>query len=111
MRQCEALVNSAFKNKEAYTTACDVMNAQLQAANNARAPASLITAFVVNPLTFKTSITLLPLIMSALWNDAGVAMAACGKTAHAQQHLDAAAAVSGPSSTICTIRGCVAVGA
>jgi hypothetical protein len=100
MRQCEALVNSAFKNKESYTAACDVMNAQLQAANNGRAPASLITAFAINPLTFKTSITLLPLIMSALWNDAGVAMAACGKTAHAQQHLDAAAAVNCPTSTI-----------
>jgi hypothetical protein len=96
MRQCESLVNSAFKNKEAYSTACDVMNALLQVANNGTVPASLTTAFVINPLTFKTSITLLPLIMAALWNDAGVAMAACGKTAHAQQHLDAAAAARCP---------------
>ncbi len=34
---------------------------------------------------------------SALWNDAGVAMAAGGKAAHAQQQLDAASAVTQPS--------------
>jgi hypothetical protein len=31
---------------------------------------------------------------SSLWNDAGAAMAAGGKAAHAQQQMDAAAAVN-----------------
>lgn len=94
MKQCEVLLNQSFKSKESYTAVCNFLTELLQSASGSSAAVStLTTASVVNPLTFKTSITLLPLIMCAVWNDAGAAMAACGKAAHAQQQLDAAAAV------------------
>jgi hypothetical protein len=62
MRQCESLVTCAFKNKESYMAACDAMTLQLKAAAPDAAPSALTTSCVVNPISFKTSTTLLPLI-------------------------------------------------